>query len=76
MNRIGAALDVNPQLLVKAEQAAEPEIIARLGAGGAEALTKPMSAVLAIMCMVCGSSPARIGGVGVSPARSFFLAWV
>ena len=48
MNRIGAALDVNPQLLVKAEQAAEPEIIARLGASGAEALTKPMSAVLAI----------------------------
>jgi transcriptional regulator with XRE-family HTH domain len=48
MNRIGAALDVNPQLLVKAEQAAEPEIIARLGASGAEALTKPMSAVLPI----------------------------
>ena len=42
MNRIGAALDVNPQLLVKAEQVAEPEVIARLGAGGAEALTKPL----------------------------------
>jgi transcriptional regulator with XRE-family HTH domain len=48
MNRIGAALEVDPQLLVKAEQAAEPQIIARLAAGGAEALAKPMNAVLPV----------------------------
>jgi DNA-binding CsgD family transcriptional regulator len=48
MNRIAAALDVDPQLLVKAEVDSEPQIIARLGASGAEALAKPMSAVLPV----------------------------
>lgn len=48
MNRIAAALDVDPQLLVKAEVDSEPQIIARLAATGAEALTKPMSAVLPV----------------------------
>lgn len=48
MNRIAAALDVDPQLLVKAEAEAEPQIIARLAAGGAEPLAKPMSAVFPV----------------------------
>ena len=48
MNRIAAALEVDPQLLVKAEAESEPQIIARLAATGAEALAKPMSAVLPV----------------------------
>lgn len=46
MNRIGAALDVDPQLLVKPDQSAIPNVVARLTAGGPEALTHPMDAVL------------------------------
>ena len=46
MNRIAAALDVDPQLLVAGEQRSVPRLVARLGDGGAEALAKPMDAVL------------------------------
>ena len=70
MNRIGAALEVDPQLLVKADEAAEPQIIARLGAHGAEALTKPTSAVfpfgsgaaqLVVMTVDIGAGDYRAG---------------
>lgn len=46
MNRIGAALGVEPELLVKGEEDAGPQVIARLTAQGAEAITAPMDAVL------------------------------
>lgn len=46
MNRIGAALGVDPQLLLAADERGTPRIVARLGAAGAEALAKPMDAVL------------------------------
>ena len=46
MNRIGAALGVDPQLLVAAEKGAATRLVARLGINGAEALSKPMDAVL------------------------------
>lgn len=48
MNRIAAALAVDPQLLVKAEQSVQPSFVARLTASGAEAMTRPMDAVLEI----------------------------
>lgn len=46
MNRIGAALEVDPEMLVKAESGAQPQVIARLGDGGAEALSHPRDAIL------------------------------
>lgn len=46
MNRIAAALAVDPQLLVAQEQRGAPRVVARLGTHGAEALTRPMDAVL------------------------------
>ena len=46
MNRIGAALGVDPQLLVRAGDGAQPNVVARLTASGAEALAHPMDAVL------------------------------
>jgi transcriptional regulator with XRE-family HTH domain len=46
MNRIAAALGVDPQLLVRGESATEPAVIARLAANGAEALARPRAAIL------------------------------
>ena len=46
MNRIGAALEVDPEMLVKGEDAALPQVIARLTDSGAEGLSRPRDAVL------------------------------
>ena len=46
MNRIAAALEVEPELLVRGEAAEQPRLIARLLDTGADALTTPREAVL------------------------------
>lgn len=46
MNRIAAALGVDPQLLVRAETGAQPRIVARLTDTGAEPLKAPRDAIL------------------------------
>jgi hypothetical protein len=46
MNRIAAALGVEPELLVRSGEAAPPRLIARLAEGGAEALGAPRDAIL------------------------------
>jgi transcriptional regulator with XRE-family HTH domain len=46
MNKIGAALGVDPEMLVRGEEREAPQIVARLTESGAEALTKPRQAVL------------------------------
>ena len=46
MNRIGAALGIDPQMLVKGDEREETSIIARLTEAGAEALEKPRDALL------------------------------
>lgn len=48
MNRIGSALGVEPQLLVKADEETPARLVARLNAQGAEALAKPMDAILPV----------------------------
>lgn len=48
MNRIAAALGVEPQLLVKADEESPARLVARIGAQGAEALAKPMDAILPV----------------------------
>lgn len=48
MNRIGAALGVEPQLLVKADEEMPARFVARLGPQGAEALANPMDAILPV----------------------------
>lgn len=48
MNRIATALGVEPQLLVKADEESPARLVARLGAQGAEALAKPMDAILPV----------------------------
>jgi len=55
MNRIAAALEVEPELLLKSESEVEqPEIVARLVESGAEALAAPRDAIL----------PTALGGEG------------
>ena len=46
MNRIAAALAVDPELLVRGEEAPPPRMIAKLTAHGADALTTPRDAIL------------------------------
>lgn len=46
MNRIGAALGVDPETLVKAENEEQPQVIARLTDAGAESLPSPRDAIL------------------------------
>jgi transcriptional regulator with XRE-family HTH domain len=48
MNRIAAALGVEPELLVKGEEAEQPSVVARLTDAGAEALAKPRDAILPV----------------------------
>ena len=47
MERIGAALGVEPEMLVRSEQAAHPQVVATLGQTGPEALAKTRDAILA-----------------------------
>lgn len=54
MNRIGAALGVEPELLVKGGEALAPQVVARLVESGAEALSSPRDAIL----------PTELGGEG------------
>lgn len=46
MARIAAALEVDPQSLIRAEEAETPRVVAMLGEHGAEALTSQRDAVL------------------------------
>lgn len=55
MNRIGAALGVDPELLVRSETAEQPKYVARLTADGAEPLTTPRDTIL----------PTALGGDGI-----------
>jgi transcriptional regulator with XRE-family HTH domain len=46
MNRIAAALGVEPETLLKGNDAAAPQVVARLTEAGAEALSSPRDAIL------------------------------
>lgn len=54
MNRIAAALGVEPELLLRGEQIPQPRLIARITQSGAEALATPRDAIL----------PTALGGDG------------
>jgi transcriptional regulator with XRE-family HTH domain len=46
MNKIAAALGVEPEMLLKGSEAPEPQVVARLTATGLEALPAPRDAIL------------------------------
>jgi len=48
MNRIAAALGVEPELLVKGDAVEQPMVVARLTESGAEALPSPRDAILPV----------------------------
>ena len=54
MDRIAGALGVDPEALVRSDNSPQPQVVAVLGASGAEALSAPREAVL----------PTEIGGDG------------
>jgi transcriptional regulator with XRE-family HTH domain len=54
MNRIAAALEVEPELLLRSDGGEQPRFVARLTADGAEALPAPRDAIL----------PTALGGEG------------
>lgn len=60
MNRIAAALGVEPELLLRGEDAPQPRLLARITEAGAEALTAPRDAIL----------PTALGGDGPLVALS------
>jgi transcriptional regulator with XRE-family HTH domain len=60
MNRIGAALGVEPASLMRAESAAPALIVAELAANGPEALTAPREAVLPSDLMADPDAPAPL----------------
>ncbi|WP_324827963.1 helix-turn-helix domain-containing protein [Qipengyuania zhejiangensis] len=47
MERIAAALDIEPEMLVRSDKADQPQIVASLGANGPEALSRTRDAMLA-----------------------------
>lgn len=49
MNRIAEALEVDPQMLVRAENSSAPSLVARLGTNGAEALVQPVEAMFPVV---------------------------
>ena len=57
MNRIAAALEVEPEVLVRAASSQAPSVVARLLESGAEALPTPRDALL----------PTELGGSGEGP---------
>lgn len=46
MERIASALGVEPEVLVRSEAVVHPQIVARVGGGGPEALDKPRDALM------------------------------
>lgn len=76
MNRIGAALDVDPQLLMRAETAGQPALVARLGPNGAEPLARPMDAVIPLT--TGGDTPLVVLAVetGAGDYRSGDQVWL
>ncbi|MEH6724359.1 MAG: helix-turn-helix transcriptional regulator, partial [Qipengyuania sp.] len=47
MERIAAALEVDPEMLVRSEKAGHPQVVATLAKTGPEALATPQDAILA-----------------------------
>lgn len=79
MERIAAALEVEPELLVRSEKAETPQIVAELLASGAEALSKPREALLpSDLAAADGDSPLMVLSVSesVGEYRPGDLLWM
>jgi transcriptional regulator with XRE-family HTH domain len=76
MNRIAAALGVEPELLVRSDQAEQPQLIARLGDQGAEALPAPRDAILPTDLTASGTYVALAVETGAGDYRCGDQVWL
>lgn len=76
MNRIAAALDVEPEVLVRSEDAQPPLLVARLAEGGAEALLHARDAILPTALVGDGPLIAVAVETGVGEYRPGDQLWL
>lgn len=76
MNRIAAALGVEPELLLRGEQVAQPRIVARLTEAGAQALAAPRDAVLPTALTGSGELMALSIEAGTGEYRAGDQVWL
>ncbi|WP_338468279.1 helix-turn-helix transcriptional regulator [Novosphingobium sp. ZN18A2] len=76
MNRIATALGVDPDVLVKSESSPAPQIVARLTDIGAEALPRPMDAVLPTELSPDSNHMALIVETGAGEYRAGDQVWL
>ncbi len=76
MNRIAAALGVEPELLVRGADTQAPQVVARLTEAGAEALTSPREAVLPTMLDSSGPLIAMIVEASAGEYRAGDQIWL
>ena len=76
MNRIAAALDVEPELLLRGEDSPQPRLIARLTENGAEELTVPGDAILPTALGADGPLVAITVEVGAGEYRAGDQVWL
>lgn len=76
MNRIAAALGVEPEMLVRGSDMQSPQVVARLGESGAEALTNPREAVLPTALAVASQLMAITVETSVGEYRAGDQIWL
>ena len=76
MNRIARALDVDPELLVRGEEAAAVQYVARFTENGAEALSAPRDAILPSDLTGDGTRLALAIEVGAGDYRAGDQVWL
>lgn len=76
MNRIGAALSVDPETLVKAEDGPAPQIVARLTEAGAESLSTARDAILPTELLAGGTLVCLEVETGQGEYRSGDQLWM
>jgi len=76
MNRIAAALGVEPQVLVRSEESDQPKVVARLTEGGPEALPAPRDAILPTQLAEEGPMVALLVEVGGGEYQAGDQLWL
>ena len=76
MNRIAAALGVEPQVLVRSEESDQPKVVARLTEGGPEALPAPRDAILPTQLAEDGPMVALLVEVGGGEYQAGDQLWL
>ena len=76
MNRIAAALEIEPEMLVRSADTQAPQVVARLTEAGAEALNNPREAVLPAIFSSPGSFMAVTVEASTGEYRSGDQIWL